>query len=242
MSADVLDRCREDYKFSDYAGQQCVMGVDVGLKLHVVVRELPTGWKYDPTRPRRLWHADIIDDFKQLHSIAERFNVVAVALDADPETRKVTEFIDAYEGSANAARYNRSEPGFEIVRSDRGRPPMIRLNRTEAVDGAFERFRNGVAALPSDVRSLGGSPQRGHGEFYRELLAPQRTVVQDAGDNWVAKWLDNGKPDHFAHAEVYCLYAEELVTPPIPDMSAINASLWRSSAFSDDYERFRRVW
>ena len=242
LSADILDRCRQDYTFADYAGQQCVMGVDVGLKLHVVVRELSDGWKYDRTQPRRLWHADIIDDFEQLHSIAERFNVVAVALDADPETRKVTEFIEAYEGSANAARYNRSEPGFEIVRSDRGRPPMIRLNRTEALDGAFERFRTGVAALPSDARILGGSPQRGHGEFYRELLAPQRTVEADSGGNWVARWLEHGKPDHFAHAEVYCLYAEELVTPPIPDMRAINASLWRQSAFSDEYDRFRRTW
>ena len=171
LSPDVLDRCRQEYTFADYAGQQCVMGVDVGLKLHVVVRELPEGWRSDPARPRPLWVADILDDFEELEPIAERFNVAAVVLDADPEVRKVTEFVKAHKGPARAARYNRFEPGYELVPSGHGRPRMIRLHRVEAIDRALGRFHEGVAALPSDARNLGGSVRTGHGEYYRELLA-----------------------------------------------------------------------
>ena len=39
LSLELLDRCRRDYGLDAYAGQPCDMGVDVGLKLHVVIRE-----------------------------------------------------------------------------------------------------------------------------------------------------------------------------------------------------------
>ena len=39
LSPDTLDRCRGDYTLDQYAGQGCAMGVDVGTKLHVVIRE-----------------------------------------------------------------------------------------------------------------------------------------------------------------------------------------------------------
>ena len=40
------------------------------------------------------------------------------------------------------------------------------------------------------------------------MLAQQRTVERDSTGNWIARWVDNDKPDHFAHAEVYCLLAD----------------------------------
>ena len=47
---------------------------------------------------------------------------------------------------------------------------------------------------------------------HRELLAPQRTLEQDAQGNWVARWSEHGRADHFAHAEVYCRAADEIAT------------------------------
>ena len=51
LSLAVLDRCRTAYRLEEYAGQRCVMGVDVGRHLHVVIRELPAGAR---TTPRAL--------------------------------------------------------------------------------------------------------------------------------------------------------------------------------------------
>ena len=41
LSYDDLDRCRGDYAEDEYRGEACVMGVDPGRVLHVVIRECP---------------------------------------------------------------------------------------------------------------------------------------------------------------------------------------------------------
>ena len=86
----------------------------------------------------------------------------------------------------------------------------MRLERTQAIDEMVERFRAGTTELPRDARRLGGRVADGSGAYYRELLAPQRTLEQDAQGNWVARWSEHGRADHFAHAEVYCRAADEI--------------------------------
>ena len=44
--------------------------------------------------------------------------------------------------------------------------------------------------------------------YYRQVLAPQRTLERAADENWVARWSDHGHADHFAHAEVYAWPAD----------------------------------
>lgn len=41
LSLDDLDRCRRQYELGHYQGQTCVMGVDVGKQLHVIIRQAP---------------------------------------------------------------------------------------------------------------------------------------------------------------------------------------------------------
>jgi hypothetical protein len=64
-----------------------------------------------------------------------------------------------------------------------------------------------MAELPEDARQLGGRVRDGLGEYYRELLALSRVLEQNAQGNWVAKYVDGGKADHYAHAESYCALA-----------------------------------
>ena len=45
---------------------------------------------------------------------------------------------------------------------------------------------------------------------YRQLLSPRRAAwEQDAAGNWVPLWLKSGKADHYLHAELYAMLAEE---------------------------------
>ena len=95
LTPDALDRCRDDYSFTDYAGQPCVMGVDVGLRLHVVVRELTLESRHDEfgrfvgrsARAPRLWHTAELRDFEELDALMARFHVEQCVIDALPETR-----------------------------------------------------------------------------------------------------------------------------------------------------------
>jgi len=46
------------------------------------------------------------------------------------------------------------------------------------------------------------------GEYYRQLTAVKRVLEQDGEANRCSRYVKSGKPDHFAHAEVYCMLAK----------------------------------
>jgi hypothetical protein len=73
----------------------------------------------------------------------------------------------------------------------------------------MDKFRDRKLPLPSNARQLGGRTKAGFGEYYREIMASQRTLVRDRNGNWIARWNENGKPDHYLHAEVYCSLAAQ---------------------------------
>ena len=93
LSLELLDRCRRDYGLDAYAGQPCDMGVDVGLKLHVVIREHVHETVRDrdgfyhqrSARLPRLWFAETVASFDELDALMERFHVKEAVIDALPE-------------------------------------------------------------------------------------------------------------------------------------------------------------
>jgi hypothetical protein len=52
--------------------------------------------------------------------------------------------------------------------------------------------------------------REGIGESYCEMLALRRTLEQDRNRNSRSRWLDGNRPDHYAHAEVYCWLADHV--------------------------------
>ena len=99
----------------------------------------------------------------------------------------------------------RSDPGHESAYENGIR--VYRINRTQVLEEMFHAFRIQAAELPENVRSLGGRVRDGLGEYYRQMMALKRTLEQNSQGNWVARYVDSGKPDHFAHAEAYCAVA-----------------------------------
>ncbi|MDP9237619.1 MAG: hypothetical protein M3P30_09535, partial [Chloroflexota bacterium] len=78
---------------------------------------------------------------------------------------------------------------------------------TQAIEELFHAMELGYMALPSDARRAGGRVRDGVGEYYRQMMALTRVLEQNAAGNWISKFVDSGKPDHFAHAELYCMRA-----------------------------------
>ncbi len=206
-SIDILDRCRHDYTLDEYAGEVCDIGVDVGTKLHVVVRESVTGG--DDGGTPRLWFTGELDSFDELEGLLDRFNIRRCVVDSQPEAHLARLFALRHGSLAWLARYDRHESGHDWEGSKGDDPNVYHVNRLEALDEMYQRFREGRALLPANARHLGGRVKEGFGEYYREMLTPKRTLEQDSSGNWVARWVDNRKADHYAHAEVYCLLAEK---------------------------------
>jgi hypothetical protein len=209
---DDLDRCRADYLAADYGGQPCVMGVDVGLKFHVVIREVSARQTTASPPPSastpfvsRLWFAGEAD-FADLPGLMSKFNVRTCAIDLLPERHLVSQLVGDSRSSVWPVDYGRSEPGYEVSDS----PRQIHAHRVDLMDQVAARFRKAEVSLPRAGRELGGRLRDGFGEYYREMTAPQRLPIRDSRGNLDYRWDDRGRDDHYYHSELYALLAEKV--------------------------------
>lgn len=207
ITVETLDRCRADYHLEKYTGHPCAMGIDVGINCHVVIRERSDRDRPD-SRRRRLWFAGEVPS-AGLDDLVQRFNVQSAIIDRAPEHTMATEFARRHGRKVALAMYTRHEPGHERRSPSAEQPALYHINRTEGLDEMYHLFSNKVVELPRDARTLGGKVRDGIGEYYRELLALKRTLERDATGNLAARWVDGGRDDHFAHAELYCMLADK---------------------------------
>ena len=180
------------------------MGVDVGKRLHVIIRE--TG-PYRRTSGGKLWFAGEVGSFEELDALMKKFNVDACVVDGAPEGHAARQFADRHRNSVWIASYNRHQPGHETTKRTSTNPGLIHINRTQALDELTDLVKRGKLPLPRSARSLGGRVEQNVGEYYREMVVSKRTLESDENGNWEARWLKPGKPDHYAHAELYCMMA-----------------------------------
>ena len=203
-----IDHCRQEYELGAYAGQPCVIGIDTGSPNYVVIREHPKrAAPGQPPAPARLWFAGEAG-WDQLDGLWERFDVRRCVIDGQSEMHAAREFARRHLARARLAYYG-GPPGHERQEGRSGEPNIWRIQRTEALDEVMERFRSRSLALPRDARNQGGRVKDGQGEYYRQLRAPQRTLERDAHGNLKSSWDDFGKDDHYAHAELYCMFADK---------------------------------
>ena len=76
---------------------------------------------------------------------------------------------------------------------------MVTIDRTRSIDSTFARFYEREVTLPQNIRAAVK-------DYYAHMKAPVR-VIEDRGGIPTAVYVESG-PDHFAHAENYCLAAE----------------------------------
>ena len=163
LTPDDLDRCREDYDLEAYDEAVCDMGVDVGKRLHVIIRE--------HAAPHRLRSVGTVDGFEDLDLLMSTFNLRVVMVDARPDGHAASQFARRHAARAWLADYDRQPPGHQARRGEGGRPNRLHINRSEAFDELTAEFKAGRLALPPHARVLGGRKKAGMGEYYRQVLA-----------------------------------------------------------------------
>jgi hypothetical protein len=187
LTPDILDACVEAWQ--PRLLRMNVMGIDVGSKLHVVVRgRLKERWY--------LFEAFTVDGFEDIEGCFECYDISYCVVDALPETREARRFQKAHPGIVWLAQY--VQQGLEPEWSYRD--GLVRAPRTLIMDETLQRFREGVYVLPPAVRTLAD------GEYFRHLQAPVRTIELDGWAQPVAVYRHR-QPDDFAHAEVYATLA-----------------------------------
>ncbi len=187
LTPEILDSCVKHWQ--PQLLRMNVMGIDVGSKLHVVVRgRLEDRWY--------LFEAFTVDSFEEIEGCFEFYHIQCCVVDALPETREARRFQKAHHGKVWLAQYTQRGLEADWIWDD----GLVRAPRTLIMDETLRRFREGAYVLPPAVRALAD------GEYFRHLQAPVRTIELDAWGQQFAVYRHR-QPDDFAHAEVYSTLA-----------------------------------
>lgn len=184
----VLNACIEPYMMPHNSDNLCVMGVDVGKRLNVVVREILPGEKL------RLVYVGAPKDFSDLDYLFARYNIVGYVIDSMPETRKSREWSRKKPGRGWICRYQ--DKLTEITESEDNEGKVVSADRTMIMDRVQKFYLNRNYVNPANAASLCG------GEYYEQIKNPTR-VYDPERERY--DWI--GEEDHYYHAEVYCLLA-----------------------------------
>jgi len=197
---------RDPYLMTAMSSGRISMGVDQGPKfLHVSLSSWPdsgTG-----SRCRRVIACYMVTEFDDLDEILTRHGVSCCVIDALPENRAAKDFQARHPDVVWLAYY--PDRMMELCQwvdwadSDAGpsgpfgmRGGFVRINRTEALDRVFARFRNGSILLPRDLPTEPQSVSR----HLMNLIVEEKT---DQNGVITRRYTAKRKPDHFAHAMVY---------------------------------------
>jgi hypothetical protein len=183
----LLNRCKRKY-LMPVTGSACVMGIDVGKRLHVVVREpLPDG-------TLRLVFAGTLAEFEDVDELMTRYQVRCFVVDCMPETRKSKDLVSRFRGKGYMARYTNGLVELAVDNDKR----VVSADRTMLMDRVNKAFQQEQLLLPANAQSLDG------GDYYALLKTPTRIFDEERNQfTWV------GDPDHYFHAEVYCYCAHK---------------------------------
>ena len=187
--ADVLSCCSRDAMRVSHPGP-CAMGVDVGKLLNVVV-----AFKPEEKRTEIAYIARV-SSFNDIHDIAERFNVQAAVIDAEPETRKARDFADSEPYGVWLCDYQATLLTDALWQDDKH---LVRVNRTQACDASHALVTSKLLGLPrrNDEIDL----------FAKQVCSPAKVLEEDPDGSRHYVYKATGGADHYRHALNYAQLA-----------------------------------
>jgi hypothetical protein len=181
------------------SGKGCVMGVDQGSGLHIVVKEPHESGRVFTVRVHHEPAADAT--FTHLDYFMDAFDVRACVVDAQPGQHAARDFANRYPGRVYLAYYGTTQKGLADWGYDKEHTPTVTIGRTEAFDAWRDTYQKDTHRLPRVEDELT--------EYVKEMTNILRTVIEDPQTGGKrAIWIKRG-PDHFAHADSYAEIAHK---------------------------------
>lgn len=192
LTDEALNACKRDYAMGPHPDAGASMGVDIGNLLHVIIRA-----RKDGDGQRRLLYAGEVVHFYELEPLMKQYGVETCVVDSQPEKKKAREFQASYPDGRVWLCYYLDGKQPEIAAWD-WRKGVVNADRTWSLDTTMAGFYDKSNILPQDiVRET---------NYYPHMKAEIRTVEEAADGNKISRYINSG-PDHFCHAENYCLIA-----------------------------------
>lgn len=197
----LLDGCIHEYPLELPEGRTCSMGVSMGSSgFYVVVSIAPRSGNRGAASRRALFIGRV-NDWADLDALIVMYNVRMCLISPQPEPHLVQKWLQKHRDSVvQLIIYTNdglSEPSWD--REQR----RVTVDRTFALNSAYEEIKSGVWWIPPDARSVD------NGEFYAQMKAPTR--VRDATSGEVRyHWIETGPLDHYRHAHAFDHLAADL--------------------------------
>jgi len=173
-------------------GKGCVMGVDQGNGLHVVVKEPHESGLVFTVRVHHEPRTD--PTFSHLDHFMAAFDVRAVVIDGLPNTHAARAFAQRFPGRVWLSYYGNSKGRVNWSRDPTG-TPVVNVNRTEQLDAWRDAHKLKKRRIPRVEDQMT--------EFVRQMTNILRSTEEDpVTGQKTARWIKRG-PDHFAHADSY---------------------------------------
>jgi hypothetical protein len=174
-------------------GRGCVMGVDQGSGLHVVIKEPHPG--KDLVFTIRVHHEPRTDaEFTHLDHFMETYDVRACVIDGLPNSHAASAFAHRFPGRVWLAYYN-AQKGKVAWSYDATHTPIVNINRTDALDAWRDAHQTGKRRIPRIEDEVTN--------FVQQMTDILRSIEEDpVSGQKRAVWIHRG-PDHYAHADSY---------------------------------------
>lgn len=192
ITSDLINSCKKNYNMPLYGNSEglkdkvVVMGVDVGVKLHIRINEITQDGQIVAR------YIGSVNDFDDIKNLYYEFHVKCGVVDAQPETRlskrMVASFKMMFMCYYGVVKRELVDPRYKIVTVD----------RTMLLDSVKEMFLYKTIQLPQNINTIP--------EYCDHLQALTRLYDENKE---TYKWVQSG-PDHFFHAEAYALLAKRL--------------------------------
>ena len=186
ITDNLLDNCICDYTMPDSHSGPCILGADVGSKIHIVINHI---------RPDGIKQVVFIGSVREEEEVIElynRYNCTFGVIDLLPETRMSKRLMARFRGMCGCLYVD------SALRISIDKFKVMHTNRTQALDNLKEKFIKKEVMIPKNSQSID--------EFYPHMKANVR-VFDEKSQKY--KWVEN-EADHLAHAFSYSLLAENL--------------------------------
>jgi hypothetical protein len=177
----------------------CAMGVDVGLDLHVWIKE-----RTQAGRERAVFIGSVLN-WSDLDTLMIRYGVQRCVVDDSPELRLDIAFQNRHRGRVWLAQYI-DNVSADLARWDKKRG-IVKMERTKALDEASAKVMLCIDELPADWENVP--------DLVKHLSASIKAKKIKEDGSTVYHFPRSGKPDHLHHAKAYC-EAAMLLLPPDP--------------------------
>ena len=195
MTDAQMDACQGDYAIPwvKKKDDRVYAGCDVGRISYF------TAWIDDISGKPKLIGAHELHDLEtDLPYYMKLYDVRSCVIDGLPETNLVTKLVEKFSGRLFAAHYD-----YHTINDGsytKWYDGAVTIHRTASLDEVYGRLKSGQILLPKHAKYIPGL----YDHFKNQTRALQLISKKE-----MYVYVDNGKPDHYAHSANYALVARE---------------------------------